>query len=110
MKKLIIDISELSENQIENIIDEACQYGAKRNNIQRERYIEADDNTKRLIAAAPEMLQIIKEVQSMISEHQYKDGKILAGYTLAANVGLTDISCKITSLLCSLAPKEEEAK
>ena len=69
---------------------------------------EAMHANARLIAAAPNMLEIIKELQTKISEHQHKDSKIIAGYTLAANVGLTDISCKITSLLCFLYPIKED--
>ena len=38
-KRMIIDISAVSDRNIEQIKDEACQYGAKRKDIVIEKYI-----------------------------------------------------------------------
>lgn len=65
---------------------------------------EAKANAK-LIAAAPQMLEILTQVNNLLSEHQKQDSKILAGYTMAANLGdeATSISNKLTSLFRSIA-------
>ena len=56
-----------------------------------ERAAEAEANAK-LIAALPKMIEFIGKVLSKLQEHQKEDKKIIAGYTLAANVpGLTDL-------------------
>ena len=50
------------------IKDEACQYGAKRKDIVIEKYIEADDNTKRLVAAAPQMLEALEKANDQLAK------------------------------------------
>ena len=47
-----------------------------------------------------ELIGIVKEVSSKMQEHQKVDSKIIAGYTLAANIeGFTEILNKITRIL-----------
>lgn len=51
-----------------------------------------DEANAKLIAAAPDMIEFIGKVMSKLQEHQKEDKKILAGYTLAANIeGFTDL-------------------
>lgn len=50
----------------------------------------------------PELLALLRRINLKLSEHQKQNSKILAGYTLAANIeGLTEISNEITSILCA---------
>jgi len=52
---------------------------------------EAKANAK-LIAASPKMIEFISKIMSKLQEHQKEDKKIIAGYTLAANIeGFTDL-------------------
>ena len=52
---------------------------------------EAQANAK-LISASPKMIEFIGKVMSKLQEHQKEDKKIIAGYTLAANIdGFTDL-------------------
>lgn len=46
-----------------------------------------------------QMLDLLREIGYKFNEHQRTDSKIMAGYTLAANVeGLTELSTKITNI------------
>lgn len=70
-------------------------------------YFNKDDEEQeanaKLIAAAPNMLKIIEDIAAKLSEHQKVDSKIMAGYTLAANIeGLTEIANEITSVLSKI--------
>lgn len=45
------------------------------------------------------MLDLLKKIGYKLNEHQHEEGKILKGYTLAANVeGLTELSMEITNI------------
>ena len=46
-----------------------------------------------------QMLDLLKKIGYKLNEHQHEEGKILKGYTLAANVeGLTELSMEITNI------------
>lgn len=46
-----------------------------------------------------ELIQLLGKVQKKLNEHQKTDSKIMAGYTLAVNVEMVDISNEITDVL-----------
>ena len=46
-----------------------------------------------------QMLDLLKKIAYKFNEHQHEEGKILKGYTLAANIdGLTELSTEITNI------------
>lgn len=70
-------------------------------------YFDKDDEEQeanaKLIAAAPNMLKIIEDIAKKLSEHQKVDSKIMAGYTLGANLeGFTEITNEITRVLSNI--------
>ena len=47
-----------------------------------------------------QMLDLLKKIAYKFNEHQHEEGKILKGYTLAANIdGLTELSTEITNII-----------
>ena len=50
--------------------------------------------------AKKELVDMLRKVAHKLNEHQHKDKRIAAGFTLAANVdGMTEILNEITTLL-----------
>jgi len=59
--------------------------------------LEEHQANQKLIAAAPELLKALGNICYKLQEHQKKDSKIIAGYTLAANIeGMTDLLIEAT--------------
>jgi hypothetical protein len=58
---------------------------------------EEEEANAKLIAAAPELLKALGNICHKLQEHQKKDSKIIAGYTLAANIeGMTELLIEAT--------------
>lgn len=54
--------------------------------------IEEVKANAKLIAAVPKMIEFIGKIMGKLQEHQKEDKRIIAGYTLAANIeGFTDL-------------------
>lgn len=52
----------------------------------------------KLIAAAPALLKTLGDIMNKLQEHQSTESKILAGYTLCANIeGMTELLNNATS-------------
>lgn len=78
---------------VSDTLQEICEtqmpYG---DNLTRPEVFEQGKANAKLIAASPKMIEFIGKVMSKLQEHQKEDKKILAGYTLAANIeGFTDL-------------------
>jgi len=67
----------------------------------REYQPEAAEANAKLIAAAPDLLKALGDIMLKLNEHQNTESKILAGYTLAANIdGLTELLNSAQSAYC----------
>ena len=68
--------------------------------------IQEHESNAQLIVAAPKMLEILTRMNDLLQQHQKQDSKILAGYTLAANLGeeATNILNDCTKIFSTLNP------